>query len=153
MTALLDLINGYKTYAAAILMIVTGLGSILSKHYSEGLAEILQALFKPVKAEPATGLCFTSVRDGKWSDPGTWGTEWKYFYPSDRCIVEIRHQVDLDINLFQSTLVIERAGRINMVPGAVVMNCFVSTHRDSPGNEFRVNRNNMIICNVFTLHG
>ncbi len=44
MTALLDLINGYKTYAAAILMIVTGLGSILSKHYSEGLAEILQAL-------------------------------------------------------------------------------------------------------------
>ncbi len=116
------------------------------------LAAPLALLVKP-KPEPASSLNFKSVRDGKWSDPGTWGTEWKYFYPSDRCIVEIRHQVDLDINLFQSTLVIERAGRINMVPGAVVMNCFVSTHRDSPGNEFRVNRNNMIICNVFTLHG
>ncbi len=43
-TALLDLINGYKTYSAAILTIVTGIGAILSKNYSQGLADIMQAL-------------------------------------------------------------------------------------------------------------
>jgi hypothetical protein len=43
-TMLLDLINGYKTYSAAILTIVTGVGAILSKNYSQGVADILQAL-------------------------------------------------------------------------------------------------------------
>lgn len=41
---LLKLINGYKTYASVIMMIVSGLGMILSKNYSEGLAQIFQAL-------------------------------------------------------------------------------------------------------------
>lgn len=41
---LLDLINGYKTYSAAILTIVTGVGAILSKNYSQGVADIMQAL-------------------------------------------------------------------------------------------------------------
>jgi hypothetical protein len=41
---LLDLINGYKTYSAAILTIVTGVGAILSKNYSQGLTDIFQAL-------------------------------------------------------------------------------------------------------------
>ena len=41
---LLDLINGYKTYSAAILTIVTGVGAILSKNYSQGIADIMQAL-------------------------------------------------------------------------------------------------------------
>ena len=43
-TVLLDLINGYKTYSAAILTIVTGIGAILSKNYSQGIADIMQAL-------------------------------------------------------------------------------------------------------------
>jgi hypothetical protein len=43
-TLLLDLINGYKTYSAAILTIVTGVGAILSKNYNQGLTDILQAL-------------------------------------------------------------------------------------------------------------
>jgi multidrug transporter EmrE-like cation transporter len=43
-TILLDLINGYKTYSAAILTIATGVGAILSKNYSQGLTDILQAL-------------------------------------------------------------------------------------------------------------
>jgi hypothetical protein len=41
---LLGLINGYKTYASVILAIVTGLGMILTKNYSEGASEIFQAL-------------------------------------------------------------------------------------------------------------
>jgi hypothetical protein len=41
---LLKLINGYKTYASVILMIISGLGMILSKQYGEGLSEIFQAL-------------------------------------------------------------------------------------------------------------
>ena len=41
---ILNLINGYKTYAAVILAIVSGLGMILSKNYSEGLSQIFQAL-------------------------------------------------------------------------------------------------------------
>ena len=41
---LLELINGYKTYSAAILTIVTGVGAILSKNYSRGATDILQAL-------------------------------------------------------------------------------------------------------------
>ena len=43
-TILLELINGYKTYSAAILTIVTGVGAILSKNYSQGVADIMQAL-------------------------------------------------------------------------------------------------------------
>jgi hypothetical protein len=43
-TVLLDLINGYKTYSAAILTVVTGIGAILSKNYSQGVADIMQAL-------------------------------------------------------------------------------------------------------------
>ncbi len=43
-TILLDLINGYKTYSASILTIVTGVGAIMSKNYSQGVADILQAL-------------------------------------------------------------------------------------------------------------
>ena len=41
---ILDLINGYKTYSAAILTIVTGVGAILSKNYGQGATDILQAL-------------------------------------------------------------------------------------------------------------
>ena len=41
---LLKLINGYKTYASVILAIVSGLGMVLSKNYSEGLPQIFQAL-------------------------------------------------------------------------------------------------------------
>lgn len=43
-TILLEVINGYKTYSAAILTIVTGIGAILSKNYSQGATDILQAL-------------------------------------------------------------------------------------------------------------
>jgi hypothetical protein len=43
-TILLDLINGYKTYSAAILTVVAGVGAILSKNYSQGATDILQAL-------------------------------------------------------------------------------------------------------------
>jgi hypothetical protein len=41
---LLSLVNGYKTYAAVILAVVSGLGMILSKNYSGGVAEIFQSL-------------------------------------------------------------------------------------------------------------
>jgi hypothetical protein len=43
-TVLLEVINGYKTYSAAILTIVTGVGAILSKNYSQGATDIFQAL-------------------------------------------------------------------------------------------------------------
>jgi hypothetical protein len=43
-TSLLNLINGYKTYATAILTIVTGVGAILSKNYGPGITDILQGL-------------------------------------------------------------------------------------------------------------
>jgi hypothetical protein len=43
-TVVLDLINGYKTYASAILAVASGLGMILAKNYEGGVAEILQAL-------------------------------------------------------------------------------------------------------------
>jgi hypothetical protein len=43
-TVLLEIINGYKTYSAAILTIVTGVGAIVSKNYSQGIADIMQAL-------------------------------------------------------------------------------------------------------------
>lgn len=41
---LLKLINGYKTYASVILAVVSGVGMILSKDYSNGLNQIFQAL-------------------------------------------------------------------------------------------------------------
>jgi hypothetical protein len=40
----LNLINGYKTYASVILAIVSGLGMILTKNYAEGIPEVFQAL-------------------------------------------------------------------------------------------------------------
>ena len=43
-TVLLQLINDYKTHSATILAIATGVGAILSKNYSQGAADILQAL-------------------------------------------------------------------------------------------------------------
>jgi len=41
---LLALVNGYKTYASAILAVVSGLGMILTKNYAGGLSEAFQAL-------------------------------------------------------------------------------------------------------------
>jgi len=41
---LLKLINGYKTYASVILMVVSGVGLILTKDYSGGVTEIFQGL-------------------------------------------------------------------------------------------------------------
>ena len=41
---LLTVINGYKTYSAAILTAATGVGAILSKNYNAGVADLLQAL-------------------------------------------------------------------------------------------------------------
>ena len=40
----LNLINGYKTYASVIMVIVSGLGMILTKNYAEGIPEGFQAL-------------------------------------------------------------------------------------------------------------
>ena len=55
-TILLDMINGYKTYSAAILTVVTGVGAILSKHYSQGITEILQALMLIFGSASVVGL-------------------------------------------------------------------------------------------------
>ncbi|MGC8643979.1 MAG: hypothetical protein ACP5XB_29320 [Isosphaeraceae bacterium] len=41
---LLKLIDGYKTYASAILAVLSGLGLILSQNYATGLTQIFQAL-------------------------------------------------------------------------------------------------------------
>jgi hypothetical protein len=41
---LLSLSNGYKTYAAVSLAIVSGLGAILTKNQSGGVTDFLQAL-------------------------------------------------------------------------------------------------------------
>jgi type IV secretory pathway VirB2 component (pilin) len=41
---LLSLTNGYKTYAAVILAIVSGLGLILTKNHSGRVTDFLQAL-------------------------------------------------------------------------------------------------------------
>ena len=41
---LFGLINGYKTYTSAILVIVLGLGMIFTKNYSGDVSEIFQAL-------------------------------------------------------------------------------------------------------------
>ncbi len=43
-TVLLNLINGYKTYASVIMAIVSGLGLVLSKNYAGGLTQIFQSL-------------------------------------------------------------------------------------------------------------
>jgi len=40
----LNLINGYKTYASVILTIASGLGMILSKQYSDGISQVFQGL-------------------------------------------------------------------------------------------------------------
>ena len=44
LSIVLKLINGYKTYASVILTIVSGLGMILSKQYSDGISQIFQGL-------------------------------------------------------------------------------------------------------------
>jgi hypothetical protein len=41
---LLNLINGYKTYASVIMAIISGIGLVLSKNYTGGLTQILQSL-------------------------------------------------------------------------------------------------------------
>lgn len=43
-TVLLNLINGYKTYASAIMAVVSGLGLILAQNYAGGLSQIFQSL-------------------------------------------------------------------------------------------------------------
>jgi hypothetical protein len=43
-SALANLINGYKTYSSVVLAIGSGLGMIASKNYNEGLSQIFQAL-------------------------------------------------------------------------------------------------------------
>jgi hypothetical protein len=37
-----NLINGYKTYSSLVLAVVSGVGMIATKNYSEGLSQILQ---------------------------------------------------------------------------------------------------------------
>ena len=44
LSILLKLINAYKTYASVILTIVSGLGMVLSKQYSEGISQIFQEI-------------------------------------------------------------------------------------------------------------
>jgi hypothetical protein len=53
---LLELINGYKTYASVILAVVSGLGMILSKNYSQGVSEIFQALTLAFGGASVVGL-------------------------------------------------------------------------------------------------
>lgn len=55
-TFLLNLVNGYKTYSAAILTIVTGIGAILSKNYSQGVADVMQALTLIMGGSAVVGL-------------------------------------------------------------------------------------------------
>jgi hypothetical protein len=55
-TLLLEAINGYKTYSAAILAIVTGVGAILSKNYGGGATDILQALTLILGGASVVGL-------------------------------------------------------------------------------------------------
>jgi hypothetical protein len=43
-TILVNLLNGYKTYASAILAVVSGLGLILTQNYAGGLTQIFQSL-------------------------------------------------------------------------------------------------------------
>ncbi len=66
----LRVINGRKTYSSVILAVVSGLGMILSKDYSEGMSELFQALMvifggasvAGLRHEVASGpLQFTSV--------------------------------------------------------------------------------------------
>jgi uncharacterized membrane protein len=53
---LLDLINGYKTYASVVLVIVSGLGMIFTKNYSGGVSEIFQALTLIFSGTSVVGL-------------------------------------------------------------------------------------------------
>jgi hypothetical protein len=55
-TILLDAINGYKTYSAAILTVVTGISAIVSKNYSPGIADVLQGLTMIFGGAAAVGL-------------------------------------------------------------------------------------------------
>ena len=53
---LLVLINGYKTYSAVILAIVSGLGMILAKNYDAGITQILEALLLVFSGASVVGL-------------------------------------------------------------------------------------------------
>jgi multidrug transporter EmrE-like cation transporter len=53
---LLSLINGYKTYAAVILAIVSGLGLILVKNHDGGIVQICQALLLVFAGASVVGL-------------------------------------------------------------------------------------------------
>lgn len=67
---LLAAINGYKTYSAVILTVVTGVGMILTKNYSGGVSEILQALTLVFGGASVVGLRSAVA---KLSDPDQGG--------------------------------------------------------------------------------
>jgi hypothetical protein len=52
----LNLVNGYKTYAAAGLTAITGVGAILAKNYSGGFADILNAATLVFGAATVVGM-------------------------------------------------------------------------------------------------
>jgi hypothetical protein len=56
---LLELINGYKTYVSATLMVVAGIGSVVAKHFNPDVADIFQ-MFAVLFA----GLAVASLRHG-----------------------------------------------------------------------------------------
>jgi hypothetical protein len=66
---LLGLINGYKTYSSVILAVVSGLGMILTKNYSGGVSEILQALTLVFGGASVVGLRY-AVAQVSTSGPG-----------------------------------------------------------------------------------
>jgi hypothetical protein len=67
---LLAAINGYKTYSAVILAVASGLGMILTKNYSGGVSDILQALTLVFGGASVAGL---RSAVGKVSGPGQGG--------------------------------------------------------------------------------
>ena len=55
-SAVIDLINGYKTYSSVILAVISGFGMILSKEYGPGISEIFQALTLAFGGASVVGL-------------------------------------------------------------------------------------------------
>jgi hypothetical protein len=55
-SALLDLINGYKTYSSVILAVASGLVMILSKNYGSDISEIFHALMLVFAGVSVVGL-------------------------------------------------------------------------------------------------
>jgi hypothetical protein len=53
---ILRVICSYKTYASVILAVVSGLGLILTKNYSAGIQQILQALLVVFSGASAVSL-------------------------------------------------------------------------------------------------